>query len=165
MQSTIEAINSWLSDIGTAIGEAVSLGEKNLVTLNYQDNVDITVEFDKEGEMLYLSAPVATTQNREREAFLMHILELNLFSYHTEGGALGYDERTDLAIYSKRYNPLSLDSSSFGKALERFIQKTVQFKEEFNDAQSNESAKIESSEEGESTPTVGGMMNPGFLKA
>ncbi|CAM2007723.1 CesT family type III secretion system chaperone [Acanthopleuribacter pedis] len=161
MQTTIETVNSWLSDIGTQIGTAIQLDENGLVTLSYSGDLDLSVEFNKLNEYLYFYATVGNAQGRDRTELFQDLLKRNLFSHETEGGAIGYDDQSDQVIYSKRFNPLSFESDSFIKTLEAFAMRAAKLK-----AQLNEGTGEASSEE--ATPSeipAGGMMNPGFLKA
>lgn len=163
MQSTIETINSWLSDIGQDIGQAISLDENGLVTLGYSGGIDCTIEFDRTNEWLYLHTPLAAVQGRNRAEFFATVLEKNLFCFHTDGGALGLDKRNDRILFCRRFNPLSFDSEGFIKALEKFMQTAAELKAQLNQSATAEETPAKT-DDALINPSAA-MMNQGFLKA
>ena len=93
-------VNGWLEELGSSINQKFHLDSQGVCTMDYKDELRISVEVPHGSDQFYVYGPLVDLSSVENQQQVLHkALSLNLFQLETAGGTLAIDELTSEIVF------------------------------------------------------------------
>lgn len=114
-------IDSFLAEIGSAVGKNIRLNENGISAFTY-DHLTFVIEVPENVSSFFIYTTVmALTQCNNAESAMKKILQLNYLQQETRGGCIALDPMNDDIIFSYSDRVTEINGTEFRNILENFI--------------------------------------------
>lgn len=114
-------IDSFLAEIGSAVGKNIRLNENGISAFTY-DHLTFVIEVPENVSSFFIYTTVmALTQCNNAESAMKKILQLNYLQQETRGGCIALDPMNDDIIFSYSDRVNEINGTEFRNILENFI--------------------------------------------
>ena len=117
-----------LQHLGQSMGMAqVRLDDFGCARLMFDGALAVNLEYDGERDALHLYSEVGRLPAQMREAFLMRLLQANLFCAHTLGATLAVDSLNEAVVLCRCVQPQQLTVALFADIVQDFVAAVEQW--------------------------------------
>ena len=127
-------IDSFLAEIGSAVGKNIRLNENGISAFTY-DHLTFVIEVPENVSSFFLyTTLMALMQCNNAEGAMKKILQLNYLQQETRGGCIALDPMNDDIIFSYSDRVNEINGTEFRNILENFIDTALNLSTEIRKA-------------------------------
>ncbi|MEJ2668718.1 MAG: CesT family type III secretion system chaperone [Gammaproteobacteria bacterium] len=127
-------IDSFLAEIGSAVGKNIRLNENGISAFTY-DHLTFVIEVPENVSSFFLyTMLMALTQCNDAGSAMKKILQLNYLQQETRGGCIALDPMNDDIIFSYSDRVNEINGTEFRNILENFIDTALNLSTEIRQA-------------------------------
>jgi hypothetical protein len=135
-------VDSFLAEIGAAVGKNIRLNENGISAFTY-DHLTFVVEVpDNVSSFFIYTTLLSLGRCNNPPAVMKKLLKLNYLQQETRGGSIGLDPTNDDVIFSYSDRINEINGTEFRNILENFIDTSLQLGKQLDEAEANQQGAL-----------------------